>query len=142
RMFCLEVNTLPGMTATSLLPQSAAAVGIPFGELCERIARAALDARSPDRAWRTDPRHVRTVVLVPDHPLGWSPARDQRGGAAADRDAVHRPGGHRLAALRSDDGVRPDVDLPDVHVRARRPLPPGRELDRTVRVRPGGRAPT
>ncbi|HRX19595.1 MAG TPA: D-alanine--D-alanine ligase [Gemmatimonadales bacterium] len=50
RMFCLEVNTLPGMTATSLLPQSAAAVGIPFGELCERIARAALDARSPDRA--------------------------------------------------------------------------------------------
>lgn len=37
RLFCLEVNTLPGMTATSLLPQSAAAVGIPFGELCERI---------------------------------------------------------------------------------------------------------
>lgn len=37
RLFCLEVNTLPGMTATSLLPQSAAAVGIPFGDLCERI---------------------------------------------------------------------------------------------------------
>jgi D-alanine-D-alanine ligase len=36
-LFCLEVNTLPGMTATSLMPQSAAAVGIPFGELCERI---------------------------------------------------------------------------------------------------------
>lgn len=36
-LFCLEVNTLPGMTATSLLPQSAAAVGIPFPELCERI---------------------------------------------------------------------------------------------------------
>jgi D-alanine-D-alanine ligase len=36
-LFCLEVNTLPGMTATSLLPQSAAAVGIEFGELCERI---------------------------------------------------------------------------------------------------------
>jgi len=34
---CLEVNTLPGLTATSLLPQSAAAVGIPFGDLCERI---------------------------------------------------------------------------------------------------------
>lgn len=40
RLFCLEVNTLPGMTATSLLPQSAAAVGITFGELCERIAAA------------------------------------------------------------------------------------------------------
>jgi D-alanine-D-alanine ligase len=39
-LLCLEVNTLPGMTATSLLPQSAAAVGIPFPELCERICLA------------------------------------------------------------------------------------------------------
>jgi D-alanine-D-alanine ligase len=39
---CLEVNTLPGMTATSLLPQSAKVVGIEFGELCERICQAAL----------------------------------------------------------------------------------------------------
>lgn len=38
---CLEVNTLPGMTATSLLPQSARAAGIAFGELCERICTAA-----------------------------------------------------------------------------------------------------
>lgn len=36
-LYCLEVNTLPGMTATSLLPQSAAAVGIGFEELCESI---------------------------------------------------------------------------------------------------------
>lgn len=36
-LFCLELNTLPGMTATSLLPQSAQAVGIGFEELCERI---------------------------------------------------------------------------------------------------------
>jgi len=36
-LVCLEVNALPGMTATSLMPQSAAAVGIPFAELCERI---------------------------------------------------------------------------------------------------------
>jgi D-alanine-D-alanine ligase len=40
-MVCLEVNTLPGMTSTSLLPQSALAVGIEFGDLCERICRAA-----------------------------------------------------------------------------------------------------
>jgi D-alanine-D-alanine ligase len=40
-LFCLEVNTLPGMTATSLLPQSARAVGIEFPDLCERICRAA-----------------------------------------------------------------------------------------------------
>jgi len=36
-IFCLEVNTLPGMTPTSLLPQEAAAVGMNFNELCEKI---------------------------------------------------------------------------------------------------------
>ena len=41
-IFCLEANTLPGMTATSLLPQEAAAVGIDFEELCERILNYAL----------------------------------------------------------------------------------------------------
>ena len=44
-VWCLEVNTLPGMTATSLLPQSAAAAGIPFPELCERICRLALEKK-------------------------------------------------------------------------------------------------
>ena len=42
RLWCLEANTLPGMTAMSLLPQSAAQSGIPFAELCERICRSAL----------------------------------------------------------------------------------------------------
>jgi len=42
RIYCLEANTLPGMTATSLLPKSAAAVGIDFPELCERICQLAL----------------------------------------------------------------------------------------------------
>ena len=36
-MYCLEVNTLPGMTPTSLLPQEAAVVGMNFNELCEKI---------------------------------------------------------------------------------------------------------
>jgi D-alanine-D-alanine ligase len=45
-LFCLEVNTLPGMTATSLLPQSARAAGIEFPELCERICLAARDGRA------------------------------------------------------------------------------------------------
>jgi D-alanine-D-alanine ligase len=40
-IFCLEVNTLPGMTATSLLPQAARAAGIDFPELCDRICRIA-----------------------------------------------------------------------------------------------------
>lgn len=46
RMWCLEANTLPGMTATSLLPQSAAVVGIGFAELCEKICEQALSNRS------------------------------------------------------------------------------------------------
>lgn len=45
----LEINTLPGMTPTSLLPQEAAAVGIDYGELCERIIHASLEARKAGR---------------------------------------------------------------------------------------------
>ena len=41
-LWCLEVNTLPGLTAGSLLPKSAAAVGISFPELCERICLACI----------------------------------------------------------------------------------------------------
>ena len=41
-LYCLEANTLPGMTATSLVPQAALAAGIGFPELCERIALDAL----------------------------------------------------------------------------------------------------
>lgn len=41
-LFCLEANTLPGMTGTSLVPQAALAAGIGFPELCERIALDAL----------------------------------------------------------------------------------------------------
>ena len=40
-IFCLEANSLPGMTRTSLFPQAAQAAGIAFPELCERIARLA-----------------------------------------------------------------------------------------------------
>ncbi len=36
--WCLEANTLPGMTPTSLLPQAAAAAGIGYDDLCEKIA--------------------------------------------------------------------------------------------------------
>jgi len=38
----LEVNTLPGMTETSLLPKAAAARGISFPQLCQRMAELAL----------------------------------------------------------------------------------------------------
>lgn len=42
-VYCLEANTLPGMTPTSLIPQEAAALGISFEELCEWILRLALE---------------------------------------------------------------------------------------------------
>jgi D-alanine-D-alanine ligase len=48
-LWCLEVNTLPGLTAASLLPRAAAAVGIDFPELCERICRGALAHRRAKR---------------------------------------------------------------------------------------------
>ncbi len=41
-IYCLEVNTLPGMTATSLLPQEAKVAGIEYGELCELIIEKSL----------------------------------------------------------------------------------------------------
>jgi D-alanine-D-alanine ligase len=41
-LWCLEVNTLPGMTGTSLVPKAAAAVGMSYPELCEAIVQAAL----------------------------------------------------------------------------------------------------
>ena len=49
RPWFLEINTLPGMTPTSLLPQEAAAVGIDYPTLCERILTASLEARKAGR---------------------------------------------------------------------------------------------
>jgi D-alanine-D-alanine ligase len=39
--YCLEVNTLPGMTELSLIPQGAAAMGLSFADLCEEIVNLA-----------------------------------------------------------------------------------------------------
>jgi D-alanine-D-alanine ligase len=46
---CLEVNTIPGMTATSLVPMAAQAAGMSFADLCERIAALALERARLDR---------------------------------------------------------------------------------------------
>ncbi|CAN5654033.1 D-alanine--D-alanine ligase [soil metagenome] len=45
QLFCLEANTLPGMTATSLFPKAAAAAGLDFGDVCERAIELALQTR-------------------------------------------------------------------------------------------------
>lgn len=41
-LFCLEANTLPGMTPTSLLPQEAQVVGMNFNQLCEKLIQISL----------------------------------------------------------------------------------------------------
>lgn len=41
-IFCLEANTLPGMTANSLIPKAARAAGLSFPDLCDTICRLAL----------------------------------------------------------------------------------------------------
>lgn len=42
-IYCLEMNTLPGMTSASLLPKEAKAAGIEYGELCELIIKKSLE---------------------------------------------------------------------------------------------------
>jgi D-alanine-D-alanine ligase len=44
-LFCLEVNTLPGMTPNSLFPREALAMGIDFGTLCERIIEVSFEEK-------------------------------------------------------------------------------------------------
>ncbi len=50
---CLEVNTIPGMTATSLVPMAAKAAGLSFEDLCERIARLAIEHHARERRPQT-----------------------------------------------------------------------------------------
>ena len=46
RAWCLEVNTLPGMTPASLIPKAAAEAGIGYGELCEQIVLLSIAERT------------------------------------------------------------------------------------------------
>lgn len=45
KIYCIEANTLPGMTPTSLIPQEAAALGISYGELCEILLNIAQEGK-------------------------------------------------------------------------------------------------
>ncbi|MEG2172673.1 MAG: D-alanine--D-alanine ligase, partial [Desulfovibrionaceae bacterium] len=47
QLYLLETNTLPGMTCTSLVPQEAAAIGMNFGELLEKLMQLGLAECSP-----------------------------------------------------------------------------------------------
>lgn len=48
-MWCLEANTLPGMTGASLFPKGAAAAGMGFPEVCERICTLAIEEHQTRR---------------------------------------------------------------------------------------------
>lgn len=43
QLYCLEANTLPGMTPTSLVPQMGAAQGMDYGEVCEKIIAVSME---------------------------------------------------------------------------------------------------
>lgn len=49
KAWCLEVNTLPGMTPTSLVPQEAAQIGYSYADLCEKIVMDSLEVRKAER---------------------------------------------------------------------------------------------
>lgn len=49
RIYCLEANTLPGMTPTSLLPQEAQVVGMNFQQLCEKLLELSLRRYEAER---------------------------------------------------------------------------------------------
>ena len=42
-IYCLEANTLPGMTPTSLIPQMGREEGLDFGEVCEKIIKLSME---------------------------------------------------------------------------------------------------
>ena len=48
RAWCLEANTLPGMTPISLLPRAAAAEGLSYAQLCEKIVMLSLEERKKE----------------------------------------------------------------------------------------------
>jgi D-alanine-D-alanine ligase len=48
-IYVLETNTIPGMTATSLLPQAAAAAGLNFSQLLDKLIELSLEERSAGR---------------------------------------------------------------------------------------------
>ena len=66
--WCLEINTLPGMTPTSLVPQEAAQVGLNYGELCEKIVELSLAARKA-----ATPTTSGKSVRCPSATVIWAP---------------------------------------------------------------------
>lgn len=62
-IFCLEANTLPGMTPTSLLPQEALAVGVEYGELCEQIVGKSLEKYEKKNSKKAEGKYGRGDMI-------------------------------------------------------------------------------
>jgi len=60
----LEVNTLPGMTETSLLPKAAAAAGLGYGELCQRMVDLALARKAAAELGAEQAAAGSTVIMT------------------------------------------------------------------------------
>ncbi|HTL72653.1 MAG TPA: D-alanine--D-alanine ligase [bacterium] len=60
----LEVNTLPGMTETSLLPKAAAAAGMDFATLCQRMVDLALKRRTAAQLKAEEQTAAATVIMM------------------------------------------------------------------------------
>jgi D-alanine-D-alanine ligase len=63
----LEVNTLPGMTETSLLPKAAAAAGLSYEELCQRMIDLALKRKAATKFKNEQEIAAATVVMMMQH---------------------------------------------------------------------------
>jgi D-alanine-D-alanine ligase len=60
----LEVNTLPGMTETSLLPKAAAAAGIGYAELCQRMIDLALNRKLAARERKEHKNEMASIAFA------------------------------------------------------------------------------
>ena len=60
----LEVNTLPGMTETSLLPKAAAAAGMNYAQLCQRMVDLALERKIVVAAKEQDEAAAATLIMM------------------------------------------------------------------------------
>jgi len=60
----LEVNTLPGMTETSLLPKAAAAAGMNYAELCQRMVDLALERKTVAKIKEQEEAAAATLIMM------------------------------------------------------------------------------
>jgi D-alanine-D-alanine ligase len=77
-IWVLEINTIPGMTPTSLLPRAAAAAGITFSQLVDRLIALALEERSDPAFGRSGPGASNETSLstsTPERPNARTPDR-------------------------------------------------------------------